>query len=184
MRGVAYVGRSERFVRDPTNGDNATASREHTRETHASSDLDALRSSIARGRSRMRGHDVPEENVVLEIELGEYAVDDRRGRLGRTAASELALRGEGNPRDARATVTGSLADEQKLGAGPLFEVRDEALPEEQRPLPLRVLVKGLPDPCCRQLLDECRRRYHGSSVTGSSGNRAERAATAPPTRRT
>ena len=46
-------------------------------------------------------------------ELGERAPDDRRGRLGRPAARELALGGERDSGDARAAVAGRLADEQK-----------------------------------------------------------------------
>jgi len=181
---VAYVCHSVRFVCDPTDGDDAPTPREHTRETRARGDFHARRLSIARRRPRMRGDGVPQENVLLEIELGEYALDDGRGRFGRTAARELAFRGERDPGDARAAVPGSLADQQERRAGLPFEVRDETLASDLRFIALRVLVEGLPDPCCRELLDERGRRYHGPSVTGSSGNRAERAATAPPTRRT
>ena len=43
----------------------------------------------------------------------EHRVDDGRGRLGRTGAGELALRGQGDARDARPAIAGRLGDEQE-----------------------------------------------------------------------
>jgi thiamine pyrophosphokinase len=58
----------------------------------------------------------------------------------------------------------------------LLEVAGKPGSQEWSSRPLGVLVEGPPDPSGRQLLDECVGRYDGASVTGSSGNRAERAA--------
>src|SRR6185312_8497753 len=50
---------------------------------------------------------------ILEAELGERAADDRRRRLSRASARELPLRGERDAGDARAAMSGGLADEQE-----------------------------------------------------------------------
>ena len=119
--------------------------------------------------------DVPQENVVGEAELGERALDDRRGRLARPAARELALGRERDSRDARAAVARCLADEQDARVRRALKVGGQPPPQERCSLTLRVLVEGVADPGSSQLVDECRRRYDCPSVTGSSGSRAERA---------
>ena len=60
----------------------------------------------------MGRHDVPEEDVLGQPELGEHAVDDGRGSLARRRARELALGGERDAAHARAAVAGGLADEE------------------------------------------------------------------------
>ena len=60
----------------------------------------------------MRRHEVPEQDLVLEPELGQRPVHDRGGRLGRPGPGQLALGGERDPGDARSAVAGRLADEQ------------------------------------------------------------------------
>ena len=61
----------------------------------------------------MGRHDVPEQHLLVELELGEDAVDDRRRRLGRPGAGELTLGGERDAGDSRAAVAGGLADEHE-----------------------------------------------------------------------
>ena len=51
--------------------------------------------------------------LVLEPELGEDAVDDRRAGLGRAGAGQLALGRERDPGDSRAAIARGLADEQE-----------------------------------------------------------------------
>jgi hypothetical protein len=80
----------------------------------------------------MRGNDVPEENSVLERELGEHPVDHRRRRLCRPAARELPLGGEGNPGNACAAVARRLADDEDRGVGALLEVCGEPLSQKRR----------------------------------------------------
>jgi hypothetical protein len=80
----------------------------------------------------MRGNDVPEENSVLEPELGEHAVNHRRCRLCRPAARELPLGGEGNPGNACAAVARRLADDEDRGVGALLEVCGEPLSQKRR----------------------------------------------------
>ena len=93
-----------------------------TRRPRASASRNGRRRSISarvgaavrRRRAGMRRHDVPEQHVVVEPELGEHAVDDRRRRLGRPAARELALGGE---RDAaRRARRGSPAPRRRAGS--------------------------------------------------------------------
>ena len=67
-----------------------------------------------------------------EPELGEHAVDDGRGRLGRALARELPLRGERDAGDARAAVAGRLGDEQDRRRRALVEVRREPSAQQRR----------------------------------------------------
>jgi len=53
-------------------------------------DFGVRRAPVRAGRPWMRRHDVPAQR--LEPELGQRPLDDRRGRLGRPLAGELALR--------------------------------------------------------------------------------------------
>ncbi len=75
----------------------------------------------------MRRHDVPEQHLVLDAELGEHAVHDRRRRLGRAGTRELALGSERNPADACAAVAGGLADEHDPRARASLEIGAEAI---------------------------------------------------------
>lgn len=109
----------------------------------------------------MRRHDVPEEHGVGELEFGEHAVDDGRGRLAGRLPGELALRGERNARDARAAISRRLPDEQQRRVGMPVEVAIEALGE---PL-VAVLVEGVADSRPREPL------YQRSQCTTSSVER-------------
>ena len=102
----------------------------------------ARRRAVRRGGAGMRRHDVPEEHGVGEPELGKHAVDDRRRRLAGRRSRELPLRGERDARDARAAVSGGLADEQQRRVGAGLEVAVETLRE---PL-VAVLVERVADP--------------------------------------
>jgi len=90
----------------------------------------------------MGRHDVPQQHLVLDAELREHAVHDRRRRLCGTGAGELPLGRERDPTDARAAVTGSLADEDDLRAGASLEIGTEPLTEVRR---RRVLVVRVAD---------------------------------------
>lgn len=90
-RGVADPREPQSALGDAADGDNASSLGERREELDAGGDLSIRRLSV-RGRGpRMRRHDVPEEDVVLDPELVEHAVDDRRARLGRSRAGELSL---------------------------------------------------------------------------------------------
>ena len=99
----------------------------------------------------MRRDDVPEQHLSFEPELREHSVDDRRRRLSGTGAGELPLRGERNPADPGAAVTGSLADDDDLGARSLPKVFPQPLSKHRR---VGVLVEGLADLGCGEPLYE------------------------------
>jgi hypothetical protein len=126
---------------DAADREHAAALCELTCKRHASLDLVAGRPSIRTLRSRMGRDDVPEQNVVLDIEVRENAVDDRRGRLARAGSRQLAFGCERDPGNACASVTGSFADEQQRGVVTFFEVVREALGEPR----VAVLVERVAD---------------------------------------
>jgi hypothetical protein len=110
----------------------------------------AVRARVA-GTVRMRRHHVPEQDVGRELELRERAVDDRRRRLGRPRAGELALGREREPADTRAAVAGRLADEQVPGSRPPLQVAPQPLAAG---LGVGVLVERRADARPRELVDE------------------------------
>ena len=169
VRGVADVRSGERGLRNAADRDHPAVTSELTHEREPSHDLVARRPAIRERRPRVRGDDVPEEDALLEPELGEHAVQDRRRRLRRPLACELALGGERDPGDAGAAVARRLPDEEKVSCGMAREVDHEPIAKQRRPRPLRVLVERRSDTRGCELLDECRRRYDATSVTGSSG---------------
>src|SRR5947199_6435507 len=97
---------------DAADRDRAPAARELLEEWASVADLGRGRSAVRGLGAGMRRHHVPEEDVVLETELPEHPVDDRRRRLSWAAAGQLALRGERDSGDARPAVARSLADEE------------------------------------------------------------------------
>ena len=78
-------------------------------------------------------------------------MDDRRARLGRTGAGELALRRKRQSTDSGAPVARRLADEEISRLGALVDVRREA---RATALGVGVLVERLADPRLGQRLDE------------------------------
>lgn len=161
MRGVANVWAAEPPVREPADRDDAATVRELGEEGSPLVDLYAGGPPVRRLRPRMRWHEVPEQDVVLEPELGEDAVNDRRGRLGRAGSGELPLRRQGDPRDAGTAIAGRLAHEEQRGSGLRVEIGGQPVATELR---VGVLVVGRADPCPREPLDES--RCHPSSLGG------------------
>lgn len=159
MGGVSNRSDAERALRDAADGDDTAPLRERSEEREAGLDLGAFRRSVRRHRSRVRRHDVPEEDVVLDPELAQDAMDDSGGRLRGAGARELALRGERDPRDASAAIAGGLPHEEDRRRRTAFQVAREPRPEERRAGAVRVLVERAPDPRSGQLVDECLRRY-------------------------
>ena len=148
---MAHVLAAERGVRDTTDRDDAAPTRELGEERSACFHLRASGPAVVRLGSGMRRHDVPEEDVVLELQVGERLADDRGRRLRRPGAGELALGREGDPADARAAVAGRLADEDEGRVPPALEVvREAATPE----LGAGVLVEGRADLRAGQAADE------------------------------
>src|SRR3954454_2299717 len=145
---------AERRVRDPADGDDTAPRRQPIDEMKPRRHLRARRRMVRPLRPRVRRHDVPEQHVVADAELREDAVDDRRARLGRAGARQLALRGEREPRDARAAVPGRLADEQQARLPPRFEVRRQPPSEDTGAGSLAVEVEGAADLGAPELGDE------------------------------
>src|SRR5580765_9065722 len=98
---------AERCLGDPADGNDPAPGCEFLEERTRHFDLvgpwTAVGVRVAEPM-RMSGNDVPEQHVLLEAELVEHAVDDRRGRFGRPVPGQLALGGEGDAADTRATV--------------------------------------------------------------------------------
>jgi hypothetical protein len=74
--------------------------------------------------------DVPKQHVLLETELGQHAVNDRRGRLRRAGTGELALGRERQARDAGAPVSGRLADEDDRRVRAALKIGGQAFSAE------------------------------------------------------
>ncbi len=117
MGRMANVWGAEGFLRDTPDGDHLSSARELADEGQPCFDLYTRRVPVRASRAGMRGNDVPEQDVVRELELGQDTVDDGRRRLGRACAGELALRGKRDARDARSAIAGCLADEQDRRGG-------------------------------------------------------------------
>ena len=111
------------------------------------------------GAVRMRRHEVPEQHVVGDPELGERAVHDRRAELGGAGAGQLPFGGERDPRDPRAVVARRLADEDDRRARSPAQVVGEPSPAERR---VGVLVVRCADPGRRKGFDERRLHARGS----------------------
>src|SRR5437870_273948 len=90
----------------------------------------------------MRRDDIPEQDVLHEAELLENAVHDRRARLRRAGAGQLALRGERHAAHARSAIACRLPDEQDRCRPACLEVLAEPLPAQLR---LGVLIERLAD---------------------------------------
>src|SRR5206468_11902891 len=154
VRRVPDPGHSERRFGETAHRDDEPPPGEQLEERPRRFDLGcpwtAVRPGLA-GQVRMRRNDVPEEHVLVESELLEHAVDDRRRRLGRAAPRQLALRRERNPAHPRAAVAGRLAHEQQLGFRAPLEVVGEPLTQQRGTC---VLVERRTDLRCREALDQ------------------------------
>ena len=83
---MADVRRTRRLLREPADCDQPAAARCTLEELEGDIHLDTRRPPIGirtKGLVRMCRNDVPEQQVVLDAELREDPVDDRRARLGR-----------------------------------------------------------------------------------------------------
>jgi hypothetical protein len=110
--------------------DGTAIDRELVQERQPCSDLESRRAPVRRGRSGMRRDDVPEQHLLLEPELGQDAVDDRRRCLGGAVSGQLALGRERHAGDAGTAVARRLADEQDRSLASAFEVGGKALPAQ------------------------------------------------------
>ena len=102
----------------------------------------------------MRRHDIPEQNLVGEAELGQDPVHDRRGRLGGPGSRQLALGREREPGNTGTSVSRRLADEQQRRVGARVEVGGQPVPARRSALSVPVEVVRPPDPGRREPVDE------------------------------
>ncbi len=151
---VAEVDAAEGLVRDPADREHPPPARELACEGQPRGDLCTRRAAVETLAAGVRRDDVPEQHIAVETELGEGAVDNGGGRLGRAQAGQLALRGERDPRHAGATVAGRLAHEQVAGARRLVQVALDPLAQQRRALAVPVEVVGRADPRGSEPLDE------------------------------
>jgi hypothetical protein len=147
---MTHVRRTKNVGCEPPNRDNAASARELVEERTRGAHLSARGQPVRRRRPGMRRHDVPEQDVLLDPELAQDTVHDRRSCLGRSAAGELALRGERHAADPRAAVAGRLADEQQLYVLALREMLVKPLAAQ---LGAIVLVVRRSDACACEPLD-------------------------------
>jgi len=113
----------------------------------------------------MRRDDVPEQDIVLDPELDEDAMHDRRGRLRGAGAGQLALRRKGHAADARAAIARRFADENDLRSRTLLEIRTKPVAAQLR---TRVLIVRRADARACKPVDE----IHVSSLSGSRRDEA------------
>lgn len=142
---MADIRSTQNGVREAADGDHATAVRDPIDEEQSRADLRVSRAAVRVRPARpvrVRRDNVPEQHLLLDPELGEHAVDDRRRRLGRAAAGQLALGGEGDARDPRAAVARRLADEQQRRLLSRAEIREQALAPQIRGGAVTIEVEG------------------------------------------
>ena len=175
---------AESGVGDTTDAENSPARCQLVGEPQPALDLGPGGAAVRVGRARMRRHDVPQEHLLLEVELLERAMDDRRRRLRGADAGELALGRERDPRDPRPAVPRSLADEKDGRFRARLEIRPKPGTEQPCSRPFAVLVEGLADPRPGELLDERVVGYDAVSVRGARTTGLRGRLDAPPTRRT
>src|SRR6188472_3983629 len=154
MARVADVGRTQSLLRDAADGEHTATPSELARKREAGANLVSPRRPVERRGAGVSRDDVPQQNALLELQLREDALDDRRRGLGGAGAGELALRGERDPGDTRTAVAGCLADEQQPCFLPGFEVREEPLAAHGRAVTVTIEVERRADPRAPQPLDE------------------------------
>ena len=136
---------------------------ELVQERPRSSDLRSVRPAVRRGLARtvrVGGHDVPEQDVFLDPELAEHAMDDRRSRLGRSSACQLTFRRERKAAYPGAPITRRLTDEKQLRSQPTRKIVGQTVPQD---CCKRVLVEGHADMRGREPLNEGRALQLGAN---------------------
>jgi hypothetical protein len=124
VAGMADVRAADNGVRDAADGDRPAPVRESAQKGQPGVDLGSRRATIRARRAGVRRDDVPEQDLLLEAELDEDAVDDGGCRFCRPVPRELPLGGERNAADAGPAIAGGLPDEEKRRGASRLEVRD------------------------------------------------------------
>ena len=145
MRRVAQVRAAQHAVCQAAHRKGTAAAREGVEERAAVLDLHPRRPPIGIrvfGPMWMGRDDVPEQNVLLEPEIGENAVHDRRGCLGGPGARQLPLGRERDAAEPGSAISRGLTDEEERCRPARLEVCCEPAAQQLR---LRVLVERLAD---------------------------------------
>ena len=162
VAGVADVCGSGRGVGDTADRDHEPAARQLLEEAPPGIDFDAGRAPVRGLRARMRGHGIPAERLLLELQLLEDGADDRRGRLGGARPGELALGREGHAAHAGAAVARRFADQQEAGVFVRRQIIPESTPQQAGARAFTIEVERGADLRSGQLLDKA----HGSHSDG------------------
>jgi hypothetical protein len=142
---MAHVGGAGRLLREPPDRDDEPGADNGVEESGGRFDFGTRRPPVrvrAARLVRMGRDDVPEQNLVLDPEADERALDDRRRCLAWSAAGQLALGGERDPRDARAPVAGGFPDQDDGSIAPIFEVGGQPLSKQGR---MAILIERTAD---------------------------------------
>src|SRR6266511_3214259 len=164
---MADVGRAGHPRRKPSDRDHAPAAGELLEKRQGRRDLGGRRPPVRARSSRMSRDDVPAKS--LQPELGQRPPDDRRRRLGRAAAGELALGGERDPGDSRPAVAGRFPDEEQGCSGLALEVVTQPHPAEIRTRPVPVEVERVADPRGGEPRDESFRLHAATMLLTMRG---------------
>jgi hypothetical protein len=108
---MADVRPAEDSLGEATDADHLPPRGEFSEKRQTCLDLLPGRSTVGRLGAGVGRHDVPEQDLLLETELGEDAVDDRGRRFARRRTRDLPLRRERQAGDTRAAVARRFADE-------------------------------------------------------------------------
>jgi hypothetical protein len=156
VRRMAYVAAAEDRMRQAPDRDRPAARGELLEKAHGYLYFGAGGTSVRARFARtvwMSRDDVPEQDVVLEVEIAERPVNDRRRRLGGARSGKLALGRERDAAHARTPVAGGLPHEEERRRRLPLEIGRQP---PSAPVRLGVLVEGGADPSPRELLDEAR----------------------------
>lgn len=155
---MANVARAERGLRDAADREYTAATGELACEREACFDLCAGRRTIRCRCAGVRRHDIPEQDSVLERQLLENAVHDRRSGFCGPGSGELALGRERDAGEARTVVAGGFADQEQRRVGAGFEVALQARCETI----VGVLVVRRADLCGSETVYQCSQRTTSS----------------------
>jgi hypothetical protein len=161
--GVPDVRSAEHGMSQAPDCDHTPSTGELDEKCPPTVDLDTRRAPIrvrTAGQMRMRRHQVPEKDVLLEAQVGEDAMDDGRGGLAGSATRQLTLGCERDAADARAAIAGRLADQKETGGTSDLEVTLQALSSDVGALAVTVEIERVANVSVGQAGDEVADRAH------------------------
>ncbi len=108
---MAHIGATECCVSDPSDRYDESPTGQLAGKRNPSGNFGGGWRTIRTRVAGMGWHDVPEQHVICDAELGKDAMDDRGCCLGRPLARHLTLRRQRQTRDTGATVARRLGDQ-------------------------------------------------------------------------